>query len=258
MCAAGAPPPDAAEGWVKYVDPSSGYAYYHNPVTGESVWAEGEASSGEEVGSGSPLSGAADEEPFESVWSSTKKSDVVDPGYLDVRVEEAGASNDVAGDGLEETGEEDDSDAAASTDDEDDDDDDDDESDDDDTSSESSDEERFEDELEDKFSAMLATPEGQAALAAEKTRADRLLARQQEDSYEEWYKKYKGKPPPKSVRFDEPGTPRSLALASISLITLPVRVPMAIGTAFAGWVVGLFSRRPLPATAPPSRLSDVV
>ena len=58
MCAAGAPPPDAAEGWVQYVDPSSGYAYYHNPVTGESVWAEGEASSGEEVGSGSPLSGA--------------------------------------------------------------------------------------------------------------------------------------------------------------------------------------------------------
>lgn len=37
MCA----PPPASEGWIRYVDPSSGYAYYHNPATDESVWEAG-------------------------------------------------------------------------------------------------------------------------------------------------------------------------------------------------------------------------
>ena len=40
------------------------------------------------------------------------------------------------------------------------------------------------------------------------------------------------------MRFED-AAPPSFATKSLNLLTLPVRVPVAIGAAIAGWVVGL-------------------
>ena len=210
------------EGFVRYVDPSSGHAYFYNPTTHESVWEE-VTPTDETLGSGKRS--ATDD--FEPVWASTTKMAV------DVRVDggDADAAQDADDDGDDDASSE--SETSSSDDDDDDDDDDVVVSDDD-----------FDPELEDKFSKMLATPEGQAAMEAERTRADRLLRARQEERYERWlkheYQQDRGASSPKAavMRFEEVAPP-SFATKSLKLLTLPVRVPVVIGAAIAGWVVGL-------------------
>ena len=54
------------------------------------------------------------------------------------------------------------------------------------------------------------------------------------------YRQDRGANAPKAavVRFED-AAPPSFATKSLNLLTLPVRVPVAIGAAIAGWVVGL-------------------
>ena len=78
------------EGFVRYVDPSSGHAYFYNPTTHESVWEEATPTD-ETLGSGKRS--ATDD--FEPVWASTTKMAV------DVRVDggDADAAQDADDDG---------------------------------------------------------------------------------------------------------------------------------------------------------------
>ena len=231
--AAGSAPPHLGDGFVKYIDPTSGYAYYHNAATNESVWATEEEAA--EPLAKTPSGGDA----FEPVWEATKDERAVDvdAGGDDDDAAARGGGDDAASDGDAESGDDDDSD---------------DDSDDDGGAASDDD---FDPELDEKFSRMLATPEGQAALEAERTRADRLLEARRRESYERWLRDEYQRPATKAVTFEEP--PPSLAARSLSLLALPVRVPVAIGAAIAGWVVGLFAGEK-PPDPPASGVADVV
>ena len=84
---------------------------------------------------------------------------------------------------------------------------------------------------------------------------DRLLEARRRESYERWLRDEYQRPATKAVTFEEP--PPSLAARSLSLLALPVRVPVAIGAAIAGWVVGLFAGEK-PPDPPASGVADVV
>ena len=104
--AAGSAPPNLGDGFVKYIDPTSGYAYYHNAATNESVWATEEEAA--EPLAKTPGGGDA----FEPVWEATKDERAVDvdAGGDDDDAAARGGGDDAASDGDAESGDDDDSD----------------------------------------------------------------------------------------------------------------------------------------------------
>ena len=180
--------------WQMYYD-EHGYPYYHNAVSGESVWAEPK---GEEAVHPSPpglmfestRKGAPTEEmskvPLETgeawVWDHQAEGEYVDEFVND--------------DNFQDTDEDSDTDSDVDDDSDDDDDDDDDED----------DEEDEDSELEETFRAMLATPEGQAALHAEVDRTEETTTKRKR--YEKWLQR------------QEKRLPSLLA----SLLTAPIRL----------------------------------
>lgn len=153
-------PSHATDGWVLYHDPQ-GYPYYHHSASGQSIWAQPDATSYDPV----PVI------PTPSTPSFPRKTlKDVEHSSLPVDTDESstGRALHLDGDDRLEHPEEN----LPEVDSDQDDDGDDESSDDDFPDSDSASDDP---DLEDKFLAMLATPEGQAALQAETRRVERLF-----------------------------------------------------------------------------------
>lgn len=229
---------EAHHGWVLYHD-SQGYPYYHNAATGESVWAAHSVNPNDERTTHDVTTVIIPEKRSDSATGpySTRAQGSVVPADIDdheVRhsahvgtdfpcaqdvarlypdqpnvgtnqhtspylsvdensVQASGKLSDSDSDENQESS--DDSDDAAFLDDDDDND----------------------AEVREKFSAMLATPEGQAALQAEMRRVEELMERKRHQDYESW-RRSSGSPFPSYTTRTEPHA----ALMMQRLIIVPM------------------------------------